>query len=132
MPFKVPTPLSQASGEKRAAAGDASQQLAKKPKSLPPLSDLVAMDSAPNKKPGVSRLPAVAPLNLCIYKITEKAGDAWSRFENASGAKLWQIHTVTTLVPHVFSTSAGALLSLFVLPCVVAVALGVSGRQPSS
>ena len=90
MPFKVPTPLSQVSGEKRAAAGDASQQLAKKPKSLPPLSDLVAMDSAP-KKPGASRLPAVAPLNLCIYKITEKAGDAWSQFENVSGAKLWQI-----------------------------------------
>ena len=90
MPLKVPTPLSQASGEKRAAAGDASQQLAKKPKSLPPLSDLAAMDSAP-KKPGASRLPAVSHLNLCIYKITGKARDAWSQLEKVSGAKLWRI-----------------------------------------
>ena len=65
MPFKVPTPLSQASVEKRSAEG-ASPQQAKKAK-LPPLSDLVAMEAAP-KRQGAQRLPAVAPLNVCVYK----------------------------------------------------------------
>ena len=66
MPFKVPTPLSQASGEKRSADAPHSSQQAKKAK-LPPLSELVQMESAP-KRANAQRLPAVAPLNVCIYK----------------------------------------------------------------
>ena len=90
MPFTfTPTPNSQASGDKRAGEVSAQQQVAKKSK-LPPLGDLVAMESAP-KRPGASRLAAVAPLNICAYKITDKAGDAWSQYENISGAKLWQV-----------------------------------------
>jgi hypothetical protein len=92
MPFAfnfVPTPLSQASGDKRAGEGVGVQQATKRTK-LPPLTDLVAMESTP-KKPGAGRLPAVAPLNICVYKITDKAGDAWSQFENIPGSKLWQI-----------------------------------------
>lgn len=91
MPFAynfVPTPLSQASGDKRAGEGGGAQQAVKRTK-LPPLTDLVAMESTP-KKPGAGRLPAVAPLNICIYKITDKAGDAWSQYENIP-SKLWQI-----------------------------------------
>lgn len=117
MPFMVPTPLSQASSvEKRSSEGGSAQQ-AKKAKSLPPLGDLVAMESAP-KRAGAQRprpplptalafslcvtsttikyrnkkhrLPAVAPLNICVYKITDRASDSWSAFEGAS-AKLWQI-----------------------------------------
>ena len=92
MPFSfnlVPTPLSQASGEKRAGEAGATQQ-SKKPKKLPDFSDLVAMESPP-KMAGASRLPAVAPLNICCYKITDKAGDSWSQYENVPDAKLWQI-----------------------------------------
>ena len=66
MPFKVPTPVSQASVEKRLSEGGSPQQ-AKKAKSLPPLGDLVAMESAP-KRAGAQRLPAVAPLKVCVYK----------------------------------------------------------------
>ena len=36
------------------------------------------------------RLPAVAPLNVCVYKISDRAGDSWSAFEGVD-AKLWQI-----------------------------------------
>ena len=32
----------------------------------------------------------MAPLNICVYKITDRAGDSWSAFEGAN-AKLWQI-----------------------------------------
>ena len=91
MPFNfTPTPNPHSSGEKRAAGEvSAKQQVAKKSK-LPPLGDLVAMESAP-KRPGASRLAAVAPLNICVYKVTDKAGDSWSQYENVSGAKLWQL-----------------------------------------
>ena len=90
MPFNfTPTPNSQASGDKRAGEVSAQQQVAKKTK-LPPLADLVAMESAP-KRVGANRLAAVAPLNICVYKITDKAGDVWSQYENVSAAKLWQV-----------------------------------------
>ena len=62
MPFKIP--ILQASGEKRSADGVNSSQPAKKSK-LPPLGELV--ESAP-KRANAQRLPAVAPLNICIYK----------------------------------------------------------------
>ena len=66
MPFQIPTPLTnQASAEKRSAEG-ASPQQAKKAK-LPPLSDLVAMESAP-KRQSAQRLPVVGPLNIVIFK----------------------------------------------------------------
>ena len=68
MPFNfTPTPNSQASGDKRAGEVSAQQQVAKKTK-LPPLADLVAMESAP-KRPAANRLAAVAPLNICVYKV---------------------------------------------------------------
>ena len=68
MPFKIPTPLSQASsGEKRSADGGVNSSQTKKPKTLPPISDLVAMESAP-KRQGAQRLPAVAPLNMVVFK----------------------------------------------------------------
>ena len=119
MPFKVPTPLIQpSSAEKRSSEGGSAQQ-AKKAKKLPPLHDLVAMESTP-KRPGAQRtsrpplpmvftlsfcvffsnairfrsekhrLPIVAPLQICVYKVTDRASDAWNAFEGTS-AKLWQI-----------------------------------------
>ena len=66
MPFQIPTPLSQASVEKRSSDG-ASPQQAKKAK-LPPLSDLVAMEAAP-KRQSAQRLPAAAQLNIVVYKV---------------------------------------------------------------
>ena len=70
MPFKVPTPQSQASGEKRSVDGTSSSQQTKKPKTLPPLTDMVAMESAP-KKGNAQRLPAVSPLNICVYNVRQ-------------------------------------------------------------
>ena len=36
------------------------------------------------------RLPATAPLAVCVYKVTDRAGDCWSNFEGAT-AGLWQV-----------------------------------------
>ena len=37
------------------------------------------------------RLPATAPFNICIYKVTDKAGDCWSTFEQCIKASLYQV-----------------------------------------
>ena len=77
MPFSfIPTPNSQASGDKR--AGEASAQQAAKKTKLPPLADLVAIESAP-KRPGASRLAAVAPLNMCPV-----VANSWVHFAYAA------------------------------------------------
>ena len=68
MPFKIPTPLPQASsGEKRPADGVSSSQQMKKSK-LPPLSELVSMEATPQRQ-NAKRFPTVAPLNIVIYKV---------------------------------------------------------------
>ena len=81
MPFKMPARIE---NEKRAITDVASpqQQTALKKAKLPPAdSDLVALESAA-KKPAARRLPATAPLNICVYKSTSKAGDIWSQLES--------------------------------------------------
>ena len=35
--------------------------------------------------------PAIAPLIICIYMVTDRAGDVWSNFEGCKSAALWQI-----------------------------------------
>ena len=137
MPFNfTPTPNSQASGDKRAAGEvSAQQQVAKKSK-LPPLADLVAMESAP-KRPGASRLAAVAPLNICVYKVTDNAGDAWSQYENVSDAKLWQVQMDHAARPSCLFNLRGSFhvsvyrslslsLSMSFLPCVVSLSCSLS------
>ena len=47
------------------------------------------MESAP-KTARPQKRPATAPLNVCVYKVTGRAGDVWSSFEG-SVAALWQI-----------------------------------------
>ena len=110
MPFAynfVPTPLSQASGDKRAGEGGGAQQAVKRTK-LPPLTDLVAVESP--KKPGAGRLPAVARLNICVYKISDKAGDAWSQYENIP-SKLWQIQMDHAARPSALFNLRGSLFA---------------------
>ena len=44
----------------------------------------------PNAKRQKKR-PDVAPLNICIYKVTDNACDVWSKFKDYTSTKLWQI-----------------------------------------
>ena len=66
MPFQIPQ-IVQPSSEKR-IGDNSTQPAAKKAKGLPPIADLVEMEAAP-KRQAARRLPAVAPLNVCIYKV---------------------------------------------------------------
>ena len=36
------------------------------------------------------RIPATAPLNICFYKVTDKAGDCWPAFDGSNKARLYQ------------------------------------------
>ena len=36
------------------------------------------------------RLPATAPFNVCIYKVTDRAGDCWSTYEGCTKVSLYQ------------------------------------------
>lgn len=45
---------------------------------------------APNAKVQ-KKQNTVARANICIYKVTDKASDIWSIFENCASTKLWQI-----------------------------------------
>ncbi len=49
----------------------------------------VMMESAPKHNRPQKR-PATAPLNVCVYKVADRAGDVWSNFEDSTAA-LWQI-----------------------------------------
>ena len=37
------------------------------------------------------KLHSPVPANICIYKVSDKASDIWSIFENDMATKLWQI-----------------------------------------
>ena len=88
MPFKVPTPLSQASVEKRSSEGG-SQQQAKKAKSLPPLGDLVAMESAP-KRAGAQRLRPPSPESPRCQFVCETSGAMVHRNKKNKGFLQWR------------------------------------------
>lgn len=48
------------------------------------------MESAPRtNRP--QRLPASAPLDVVIYKVTKRASDVWDQFQESDGCALWQI-----------------------------------------
>ena len=72
---------------------DAEQSLAKKPRaSTPSAASLVVMDSM-KKTDRPQRLPTTADLVLCIYKVTNRAGDLWDNFQGTD-CGLWQIQAV--------------------------------------
>ena len=73
--------LSNASAGKRAA--EAAGGPAKK---IPKLSEM--KKEAP--RPQFQKATTNAPVNICIYKYTEAAGDVWSQFKDQPTQPLWQ------------------------------------------
>ena len=56
----------------------------------PPSAALLVMMENVSKPNRPQRLPATGPLNVCTYKVTDRAGDVWSNFEGTTAA-LWQV-----------------------------------------
>ena len=80
----------------------------KKGKKVPMVQSLTMIEFAPNVKAPKKR-PEVAPLNICIYKVTDNAGDVWSRFKECTGTKLWQIQFDHDAIPSVSFQLGNAL-----------------------
>ena len=51
---------------------------------------MVTLDSMPQTK-RAQKKPAAAPLNVVIYKISDRAGDVWQKYETMNSAELWQV-----------------------------------------
>ena len=74
-----------AAGLKKREADDAPSPSPKVPKA----SQLVMVEQGP-RPINPKRLPESAPVQVCIYKVTECAGDCWSQYEGTD-APLYQI-----------------------------------------
>ena len=107
MPFMMKNPY--AKGEKRTSnSPDVVDTPVKKTKKVPTVKSLVMMEIAPNSK-AQKRRPDVAPLNICIYKVTDNAGDVWSMFKNCASTKLWQIQFEHDAMPSISFQLGNAL-----------------------
>ena len=76
-------------GKKRASEEVASTSQQTPPK-VPKASEL-SIEAGPRPARGPQRLPESAPVVVPLYKVTDKAGDVWSQFEDVDDAALWQI-----------------------------------------
>ena len=87
MPFQLKNPYTTNPGKRNAAKTGLNDEDATpiKVRKSPSAASLVLMDSV--AKPKMQRLPAIGPVNIVIYKITDKASDCWSKFDGTD-AKL--------------------------------------------
>ena len=65
---------------------------------VPRAKSLKMIEIPPNAKTQKKR-PDVAPLKICIYKVTDNASDVWSKFKDCTSTKLWQIQFDHDAIP---------------------------------
>ena len=63
-----------------------------RPAKIPRASDVTILDG-PRPATQPRRLPASAPVTVCIYKISDCAGDVWDSFQGQE-LPMWQAQTV--------------------------------------
>ena len=72
----------------KASAGAKKETTADGPKrKVPKLSE---MQLTPREKTTTQRPTTNAPVNVCVYKVTDSAGDLWANFKDVQ-TKLWQV-----------------------------------------
>ena len=54
-------------------------------------SDVVVEDGPKPAAAGAKKYSSNAPVNLVIYKVTDKAGDVWERYKDQDGVPLWMV-----------------------------------------
>ena len=65
----------------------AGRSLAKVPKA----GEVTLLEQFPKPASMMQRLPAHAPVVVCLYKVTDEAGDVWNAYEGKEGIQLWQV-----------------------------------------
>ena len=58
---------------------------------VPKASDCTFLEQGPKPQSSAKRLPAHAPVHVCVYKYTDEAADVWNLYEGREGVKLWQV-----------------------------------------
>ena len=61
------------------------------PAKVPKASEVTLMEQSPKPTGTHQRLPGSAPVVVCIYKVTDQAGDVWQQYEGHDDVALWQI-----------------------------------------
>ena len=87
MPFSldlVPTPQKKRASEEAATGESTPTQPEKRARA----SEIV-IEQGPRPQKPASRRPETAPWHICIYKVSDCAGDLWSNFESAEDAALY-------------------------------------------
>jgi hypothetical protein len=54
-----------------------------------PKANEITFEQGPKPRPYAGNLPLSAPVNVCLYKVTDQAGDVWDQF-NGEDIALWQ------------------------------------------
>ena len=67
------------------------QAAALSPAKVPKASEVTLMEQPPKSASTARRLPAHAPVHVCVYKYTDEAGDVWNAYEGKDGVSLWQV-----------------------------------------
>ena len=58
---------------------------------IPKASEMTMVERTPRQANIAQSLPSWAPVVVCVYKVTDEAGDVWKVFEEAKGVQLWQV-----------------------------------------
>ena len=80
--------LSKASGAKEKRPAEAAASGAS-PYKIPKVSE-ITIEAGPKPATTPRRRPQIAPVQVCIYKYTEDAGDCWETFKG-DNVPLWQV-----------------------------------------
>ena len=81
--------LSKASGAKETKRPAEAAASGASPFKIPKVSE-ITIEAGPKPSQTPRRRPQIAPVQVCIYKYTEDAGDCWETFKG-DGVPLWQI-----------------------------------------
>ena len=61
------------------------------PSKIPRAAECTLVEKGPKPQTSAKRLPAHAPVTMCLYKVTDQACDVWNVFEDKPDVKLFQV-----------------------------------------
>ena len=91
------------------AVATAAAAPATRAKAVPRASDVVIVEQGPRPQRQPARLPTSAPVDICIYLVSENAADVWSSaYEGSQGVSVWQIQMEHKARPSVMFDLVGS------------------------
>ena len=72
-------------------SSESPQAVGRSPAKVPKADEMTLLEQSPKPASTMQRLPAHAPVVVCLYKVTDEAGDLWNAYEGKEGVQLWQV-----------------------------------------